>query len=90
MSILNVTFQRATYFNNPEYFEETISLCRSVLGCDYLSEHNRSVVTAILATFAGMRFRHDSLSVALQESISFDSECVRILSSQGPAVFEGF
>ena len=90
MGILNLTFQRATYFNNPEYFEETISLCRSALVCDSLSEHNHSVVTAILATFAGMRFRHDSLSEDLQESISFDSECVRILSSQGPAVFEGF
>jgi tetratricopeptide (TPR) repeat protein len=88
IGIMSATLCRAGYFGNPEYFEELISHCRSVLGCTSLPEDARSLVTGTLAITAGLRFELHGRFDDLQEANSYHSECVRILSSQSPAIFE--
>ena len=90
-ALLGITLlasSRAAYFKNPEYIEDTISHCRTILDCTFLPEDLRSPITRTLAMFAGMRFEHLRLSDDLQEANSYKTELVRIVSSQGLAVYE--
>ena len=88
MGLLVLTSHRANYFKDPEDFEELISHCRSMLSCASLPKDARSLIIGSLVVCARRRFQYHGLSDGLQEPSSFDPELVRIVSSQGSAVFE--
>ena len=89
MGLLRLALGRATYFKKPEYFEEAISQCRSMLDHASLPNEVRSLITGSLVVYARRRFKYHGLSEGLQDDTStFDPELVRMVSSQGLAVFE--
>ncbi|KAH9025952.1 CHAT domain-containing protein [Lactarius pseudohatsudake] len=88
LGLYRLAYNRANYFKNPEYFEEAMSHCRSMLGNASLPKDIRSFLTEGLVLCARRRFRYHGLSDGFQEASSFDPELIRIVSSQGPAVFE--
>ncbi|KAH9055403.1 hypothetical protein EDB87DRAFT_1688265 [Lactarius vividus] len=87
LGLHGLAYSRASYFKKPEYFEEAISHCCSMLANPSLPNGVRSFLTGSLVLCARRRFRFHGLSDGFQES-SFNPELIRIVSSQGPAVFE--
>ncbi|KAI0293377.1 CHAT domain-containing protein [Multifurca ochricompacta] len=72
---------RADFFPNPEYLEEAISRCRTLLSSSSLENDLRHSLTHNMAFLAEMRFHNFGLTEALQESRSYTSEMVSLASS---------
>ncbi|KAH9959958.1 CHAT domain-containing protein [Russula dissimulans] len=71
-----LTYYRSVIFKGPEYSEEAIARCRTLLGYSSLPDSIRVDVTQLLATQAQWRFKHFGLNDGLQEARSRISEIV--------------
>ncbi|KAI0298375.1 hypothetical protein B0F90DRAFT_1669104 [Multifurca ochricompacta] len=72
---------RVSIYPNPEYLEEAISRCRTLLSSSSLDNDLRHIVTHEMALLSEMRFNNFGLTEALQESHSYTSEMVSLASS---------
>ncbi|KAI0293149.1 CHAT domain-containing protein [Multifurca ochricompacta] len=72
---------RAGFYPNPEYLEEAISRCRTLLGSSSLDNHFRHRFTHNIASLTKKRFENFGLTEDLQEARSYTSEMVSLASS---------
>ncbi|KAI0291358.1 CHAT domain-containing protein [Multifurca ochricompacta] len=72
---------RVGFYPNPEYLEEAISRCRTLLGSSSLDNNLRHGVTNSMALLAEKRFDNFGLTEALQEARYYTSEMANLASS---------
>ncbi|KAI0293136.1 CHAT domain-containing protein [Multifurca ochricompacta] len=76
-----LALNRAMISLNPEYLEEAISRCRTLLGSSSLDNNLRHLFTHGMGSLAKMRFHNFGLTEILQEARSYTSEMVSLASS---------
>ncbi|KAI0294720.1 CHAT domain-containing protein [Multifurca ochricompacta] len=81
VSAATLALMRVSFYPNPEYLEEAISRCRTLLGSSSLSNNLRHGFTLGMASLAKQRFENFGLTEILQESDSYTSEAVSLASS---------
>ena len=80
--VIDLAFDRCTYFDNPEYSEVAISLLRAKLSSPSIDDVLRFQYSEMLSMLVKNRFRDYSLSESLEEANSNTSRVVSLLSSQ--------
>ncbi|KAI0297324.1 CHAT domain-containing protein [Multifurca ochricompacta] len=70
----SLALTRAVFYPNPEYLEEAISRCRTLLGSSSLGNDIRHRVTHLMASLTKERFDNFGLTEILQESHSYTSK----------------